>query len=343
MVDIKLLTKLMNARGVSGEESHVREIILKEIKCYVSDCKVDNAGNLIAHIKGKSPRVMLAAHMDEIGLMVSNIESDGKIRFSTVGGIESISLIGERVHISTKSNYIQGIITTNEISDGNPEMKVPKADNMYVDTGLTKDALKKLGVKIGSYLTLMQENIVLGDKNIVCGKALDDRVGCYILIDLIKRCSKKTKCELYFVFTVQEEIGIYGAKTSAYSIAPAWALAVDTTAADDSDKDNATRKIGGGPCITIKDAELLGNRCLNNWIEKIAKKIKVPVQYDVSDIGTTDALTISLSRGGVPSSVLSIPVRNVHSTYGIADTRDIDSAVKILAALLKNPPKVCAS
>jgi len=341
MVNLKLLIKLMEARGVSGEEDHVRRIIIEEIEKYVDDYKVDTAGNLIAHLKGDSPRVMLAAHMDEIGLMVSNVESDGKIKFSLIGSIENISIIGERVQISTKNGIIQGVITTNEISDGKPEMKVPKIEDMYVDTGLSKEELKKIGVKIGSYLTLVQDNVVLGSDKIICGKAIDDRIGCYILIELIKRCSKISKNEIYFVFTVQEEIGIYGAKTSTYTIAPMWAIAVDTTSADDSNRDNATRKLGEGPCVTIKDAELLGNRCINGWIEGIAKKLDVPIQYDVSDVGTTDALTISLSRGGVPSTVVGIPVRNVHSTYGIVNADDIDSSIKILSALLKNPPKVC--
>src|SRR3989338_4318978 len=131
MVDIKLLYKLMSARGVSGEEEHVREIILKEIKKHIDDYKVDTAGNLIALIKGKPPRAMLAAHMDEIGLMISNIDTDGKIRISAVGGIEAVSIVGARVHIKTKQGSMQGVITTNEISDGNPENKVPKMEDMY--------------------------------------------------------------------------------------------------------------------------------------------------------------------------------------------------------------------
>lgn len=333
-----LLEKLLNAFGVSGSEENIRKIIVKEIKRYVDKISVDKVGNLIAYKRGKSPKVMLAAHLDEIGLIVKTIDGVGRIYFSNIGVIEPITLLGQRVSVDTKKGLVYGVITTDDISNSFTIDNKPRLVDLFIDTGLAQNELIKIGVKTGDYIFFKRKTINLGSKNLVSSKALDDRVGCYILVQLAKKL-KKAKNETYFVFTVQEEVGLYGAKTSAYSIDPDWAIAVDVTNADDF-TDSPTNKIGYGPCITIKDAEMLGNHTINNKIIELAKKHKIPLQYDVSDLGTTDALSISLSRRGVPATALTVPVRNIHTTIGIVNREDIENEIKLLELLLKNPPKL---
>lgn len=338
MVDF--LRRLMETDGISGDESEVRDLIMKEIRKHVDEVTVDSIGNLIAHKKGESPRVMLAAHMDEVGLMVRNIDNDGSISFSPIGSIESLSLIGQRVRIKTGKKSVPGVITTAAMSNGDPLTEMPKADDIFIDTGLGREDLLKCGVRQGSFISLQQETGMLCDDSMVYGRAADDRIGCYILVELAKRL-KKIGLETFFVFTVQEEIGLYGARTSAYKIKPEWAIAVDITNAEDKGPKQHSNMLGKGPCITLKDSGMITSRCINNWIEDIARQRKIPVQYDIGEKGTTDALSISLSREGVPATVVGVAARNLHTTIGMASIRDIENTVNLLEELLKNPPKVC--
>jgi len=332
-----LLERLISAFGVSGNEEKVRNIIQCEIKRYVDEVYVDKVGNLIAHKKGKKPKIMLSAHMDEIGLMVKNIEPKGRIYFAEIGGADPVMLLGERVHIETKKGTIHGAITTRDVNDGSFINQIPRVEELFVDTGLSERELKKLGVEVGSYLSLERDLYYLGSNKIICGKAFDNRIGCYILIELAKRL-KKCGCETYFVFTIQEEIGLVGAMTSAYIVEPDWAVAVDVIETSDA-RGEPVITLGSGPFITIKDAEMIGNRTLNDYIIGIAKKKKIHIQRDVSEVGTTDATSISITKGGVPSTVFGVPIRNLHTATAVANKDDIEDAILILEEFLKNPPK----
>lgn len=335
-----LLRRLMETDGISGDESEIRDLLIKEIRKYVDEVAVDSIGNLIAHKKGETPRVMLAAHMDEIGLMVKGVASDGNVAFSRIGGIEPLTLIGQRVKIKTGKEPVFGVITAPDISNGNLISELPKPEDMYIDTGFSEEELAKKGVKVGSFISLQQETGMLSDERVIYGRALDDRVGCYALIEVAK-LSKKALNDIYFVFTVQEEIGLYGAKTSTYKIKPDLAIAVDVTNAEDKGGRAHSNILGKGPCITLKDSGMITNRCMNDWLTDVAKQKNIPVQYDVGDKGTTDALSISLSREGVPATVIGVAVRNIHSTIGMANMRDIENTIKLLEEFVKNPPKVC--
>jgi endoglucanase len=332
-----LLEKLISAFGVSGNEEKVRNLIQDEIKKYVDEVYVDKVGNLIAHKKGKKPKIMLSAHMDEIGLMVKNIEPKGRIYIAEIGGADPVMLLGERVHIETKKGTIHGVITTREVNDGSFITQIPRVEDLFVDTGLDKAELEKLGVEIGSFLSLERDLYYLGKENIICGKAFDNRIGCYVLIELTKRI-KNSSCEVYFVFTIQEEIGLVGAMTSAYKVEPDWAIAVDVIETSDA-RGEPVITLGKGPSITMKDAELIGNKTLNDCIMKIAKKKKIQIQKDVSEIGTTDATSIAITKGGVPSTVVGVPIRNLHTATAVADKEDIENTIIILEEFLKNPPK----
>ena len=331
-----LLEKLVSIFGVSGNEESVRNVIMEEIKNHVDEVFVDKLGNLIAHKKGERPKVMLAAHMDEIGLMVKSIEGRGRITFSIIGGVDNVMLLGERVHIETPKGIIHGVITCKEVNDGIILGRIPKTDDIFVDTGLNKDDLKKLGIEIGTFMALERDMYYLGSDKIICGKAFDDRIGCYILIELAKRLKETCKNEIFYVFTVQEEIGLVGALTSTYIVEPDWAIVVDVTETNDTGE--VTKTIGRGPCLTIKDAEIIGNKILNKHILEIAKKNKIHIQRDVTDEGTTDAASISVTKGGVPCTVLGVCVRNLHTATSVADRRDIDKTIKILEELLKLSP-----
>jgi endoglucanase len=303
---------------------------------------VDKFGNLIAHKKGSGPTVMLVAHMDEVGLMIKSINERGNIFCSEIGGLEPVSLIGRLVSIKTNKNQIYGVISTPEINDDEEVTALPKIDDLFVYTGLNKKELMSQGVEIGSFIELVRETVFLGNKNMICGKALDDRVGCCILVELAKRL-KKSKDDIYFVFTVQEEIGLYGSKTSIEAINPSWAIVVDVTNADDSHEHTheVTKEVGLGPCVTVKDADMIANVCIDGWLKDIAKKNKIPIQLEVSDIGTTDALSISISKGGIPTAVVGVAVRNLHTTSGVASLKDIENTIRLLTELIKNHPATC--
>ena len=333
---MELLEQLVTAFGVSGSEEMIESIIRENIKPYVDEITRDKLGNLIARKKGKIPRVMLASHMDEIGLIVKSVDSFGRLFVSFIGGIDSITLLGERVHVQGDKGIVHGIITTKEIASGLDVKNVPKMDELYIETGLSKAELTKRGIGVGAIVSPEQELFYLGTNEILCGKAFDNRIGCYILIETAKRL-KDSEHEVYYVFTVQEEIGLFGAVTSAYRIEPDWAIVVDVT--EVSEMDEIIRTIGKGPCITIKDAAMLGHKTINDLIKRIAKQKKIPLQPDVSDMGATDALSISITRGGVPTGVLSIPVKNIHTTKSIAHKKDIENAIELLAEVLRNPPK----
>ena len=334
----KLLFELMDTLGPSGNEENVRKIISRAIKKYVDEMKVDKMGNLVVRVKGNGRKAMLTAHMDEIGLMVNRIEKNGRLRFSALGGIESITLAGQTVSILKKDNQeaCKGVISFYELHEALEIKNIPKIEDLYIDTGLTKKELEKKGIEIGSYIVTKHKSSNLGNDKILSGKALDNRVGVYILIQLIKKI-KKINLDSYFVFTVQEEVGLYGAKTSVYNINPEFGIAIDATNSADSETETI---MGKGPVITVKDAEIIANRELNEYIRKLAKRYKIPLQLEVVDIGTTDATSIMFSKGGVPSTVVSVPVRNLHSNIGIVDFNDVQNAIKLLERLLKEPPKI---
>ena len=337
----ELLMKLIDANGPSGHEHPVRAIIMSEIKKYVDEMFVDKMGNLIAHKRGKGMRVILAAHMDEVGLMVKKIEENGLIKVSTIGGVEAISLVAQKVDILTDGGEVHGVISFEALAGDNLIEDVPEIDDLYVETGLTKDQVIKIGVKIGDYIVPTHHPSFLGSKKVIAGKAMDDRTGCYVLIKLIQLLkNKKCPLDVFFVFTVQEEIGLYGAQTSLYKIDPEWGIAVDTTTFTDPDK-KVECGVGHGPILVVKDSEMIANRCLNGWLQKIAKKKKISIQLKVEEYGTTDATKIMMHKGGMPAAVLAIPVNNIHTTISIAHMDDIRNCVIILEELLKNPPKTC--
>lgn len=319
---MKLLEKLTQTDGVSGNERAVGAVIYEEAEKYCDEISIDAIGNIIAHKKGKGKRVMLAAHMDEIGIVVTYIDDKGFLRFSAVGGLTVKELVARRVRFS---NGVIGVIGCEE----EEFHKKAAMDKLYIDIGARSREDAEKSVKIGDTAAFAGEYYENG--SIVVSKALDNRTGCYILLEVLKKL-KKNKNDLYFVFTAQEEVGLRGAKVSAYSINPEFAIAVDVTEVGDTPAaPKISVRLGGGAAIKVKDRSVLCDIDVREAMIAAAKKLKIAYQLEIMNDGGTDAGAIHLSRGGVKTGGISLPVRYIHSPSETASAEDIDACIKLTA------------
>lgn len=333
-----LLEKLSNARGASGNEKEVREILIEEVKHRVDDYRVDTIGNLITHKKAKGARrnalkVMIAAHMDEVGLMIVHVDGKGFLKFSKVGGIDDRVLLSKVVKIGKDAKV--GVIGSKPVhlTTSKERETVIESNAMYIDIG-AKSKEEALGsVRIGDYATFATEYAEMGD-GLVKGKALDDRVGCAILADLLKR---DYPFDLYGVFTVQEEVGVRGARVAAYAIEPDVAFALESTPCDDSPKETKLEpriRLGKGPAITIADRSTFTDPRLVKLLMDTGKDNRIPFQIKQPMIGSTDVGRIHLTKEGVPSAVVAVPTRYIHSPVAVLSTDDFDHAIALMSKAL---------
>lgn len=343
MSDLKnILKNLSNAHGVSGYEGNIRQIIENQVKPYVDEIRTDKMGNLIATKKGDNPKVMLAAHMDEIGLMVKYIDDKGFIRFTKTGGWFDQTLLNQRVVLHAEKAIIYGVIGSKppHIMKEEDKKKVIKAEDMFIDIGVTsRKEAEKLGVSIGTPITPDMELKFMGN-NRVTGKAFDNRAGCAMLVHALREI-KEIKATVHAVFTVQEEVGLKGAKTSAFGLYPDVAIAADVTITGDHpgiEKKDSAIEIGKGPAITVSDAEgrgiIVPQRVLK-WLKEAAEINNIPYQLEVSSGGTTDASAIHLSKQGIPSGVISIPTRYIHTPVSVLSLEDLEKAAKLVARAIE--------
>ncbi|HOQ36291.1 MAG TPA: M42 family metallopeptidase [Acetivibrio sp.] len=322
-----LIKKLTGAVGVSGNEEEIRELIIQEIKDYVDEINVDALGNLIAVKKSKGKKIMVAAHMDEIGLMVTHIDEKGFLRFSTVGGISRFDSIGQRVRF--KNGTVGAVYYEDKLED----MKDLRFSKMYIDIGASNREEAEKSVKIGDTACFAGEAVKQGD--MVISKALDDRSGCAVVVKAIKDLPQ-TDNEIYFVFTVQEELGLRGAGTAAYSIKPDMAIAVDVTMTGDTPESHAMEvKCGRGPAIKIKDRSVICHPQVRKLLEEAAEKNGIPYQLEILEAGGSDPGSIHITAGGIPSGAISIPCRYVHSPVETASLKDIENAARLLIEAIK--------
>ncbi len=318
---METLKKLTQIYGVSGCEDRIRDVIKSEIGSYCDEIDIDALGNLIAHKKGNGKKIMLAAHIDEIGVIATFIDDNGFIRFSAVGGLMINELIRERVVFK---NGTVGVIGAD---DEEAFKKDAKIDKLYIDIGAKdkKDAQSK--VSIGDSAAFMGEFIETEER--VISKALDNRAGCYILTEAIKNI-KDNENDLYFVFTTQEEVGLRGAKVSAYSIDPEIAIAIDVTDTFDTPGDKKQPvSLGKGAAIKVMDRSVLCNAQVRCTLIDTAKKNNIPYQLEIMADGGTDAGAIHLSRSGVKTGGISLPVRYIHSPSEMADKNDIKACIEL--------------
>ena len=340
-----VLKKILDASGVSGFEKEIAEVMKQELKKSCSDVSIDTFGNVIAR-KGKGrKKIMLAAHMDEIGFLVKYITKEGFIHFIKVGGIDDRILLGQRVIIKAKAGDVFGIIGAKppHLSKEEERKHPIKYEDMFIDIGVKtrEDAQKK--VEIGDSIVFDSGCGVLHG-NLYFGKAIDNRVGCYAMIKIMEQL-KKVPAEVYAVATVQEEVGLKGARTSSFKINPDFAIAIDTTVAGDTPGIKETEsalKLGDGVAITIIEAAGRGvivNEKVKELFIDTAKKNKIKYQIDVIEGGMTDGAIIYMNREGIPTGVLSIPTRYVHSSTGVFDHRDLDAAVELAVKIIEKVAK----
>ncbi|WHH59496.1 M42 family metallopeptidase [Petroclostridium sp. X23] len=320
-----LLKELTQCYGPSGNEEKIRELLIEKIKDYVDEISVDPLGNLIARKKGNGKKLMFAAHMDEIGIIVTFIDDNGFLRFSNIGGVSPHYSLFQKVIFE---NGTIGIIGYEEKIE---EMKNLKLEKMFVDIGASSKEEAEKMVNIGDAACFTGE--FHQNFNKVSSKAMDDRIGCYILIEVIKSI-KDNHNDLYFVFTVQEELGLRGAKTSAYSISPDYAIAIDVTGMGDiPGAKPMALKLGKGPAVKVKDSLIITHPFVRNLMVDTAKENEIPYQLEVLERGGTDSGAIHLTKGGIPSGVLSIPTRYIHSPREILDMDDVKNAIALMIAI----------
>lgn len=338
MSDIKnLLERLSNAHGVSGYEGNIRKIIEEEIRPFVDEIRTDKMGNLLATKNGGSPRLMLAAHMDEIGLMVKYIDEKGFVYFTTTGGWFDQTLLNQRMILHTVNGPIYGVIGSKPPhAMKEEETKKPvKAEDMFIDIGATsKEDAEKSGVFPGTPITSDTEFKSLCN-DFVTGKALDDRGGCAVLIEALQRI-KDVKATIHAVFTVQEEVGLKGGRTSAFGLDPDVALVSEVTFTGDHpgiEKKDSALVIGKGPVITISDAEgrgIIVPESVLKWLQNAARSGNIPYQLKVGSGGQTDASIIHLTREGIPTGVISTPSRYIHTPVNVLSMNDLENSEKLI-------------
>jgi len=330
-----LIQKLVETPSPSGYEAKIREIVRAEIAPHVDEIRVDALGNLIAR-KGKKSahglKIMLAAHIDEIGLIVTHVDENGFASFSPIGGVRPLNCVGGRVRFL---NGQAGVIYTEPLDDPS---RSPSFEQLYIDLG--SSSRKDCPVGVGDVAVFERPFTDMGNR--LVSKAMDDRIGAAVLIEALRQL-KSTPHELYFVFSVQEEVGVRGATTAAFGIDPDLGLASDVTGTGDTPRRTSRRmevSLGKGPAIKVRDGGMLADTRVVGWMVKAAKKAGLPYQLEILEGGSTDARAIQLTRAGVPAGCLSIPCRYVHSPSEMVDFRDVENAVRLLVELISKPVKL---
>ena len=337
---IDLLRKLSEAYGPPGYEDEVRQIMIKELEKVADEVYVDNLGNVIAVHKGNNPKIMLAAHMDEVALLITHIDKNGFLRFHVLGGIDPRVLYSQEVVIKTENEAVHGYIGAKPPHLLKPEerKKVPDIDQLFIDIGASsKEEVEKLGVSVGSTATFVPRFKELKN-NRVMGKAFDDRAGCTALIEVMRKI-RNSPCTVYGVATVQEEVGLRGARTATWQVEPDIGLAIEGTTASDTPgtpEHLTSTKVGWGPAITIADKSMVTHPKILRRLIEIAKKNNIPFQFKRTVSGGTDAGSIHLTKKGIPAGVVSVPCRYIHSPLSILDLNDLENAIRLVDAFVRS-------
>lgn len=334
---LELIKKITAIPGISGRENLVRDFIIEQIKDY-AEYQIDPLGNLLVFRKGRKPanhKVMIDAHMDEVGFIITDITSEGFLHFAKVGGINTAVLAGRRVKVG--ENGINGVFGIKPIHlvEKADERKLPSDDNLYIDIGAEnrEEALKY--VQPGDSAWFSSETVEFGS-GFLKAKALDDRVGCAILIKMIQN---EPEYDLWFSFSVQEEIGLRGAKTAAFSIAPEYAIAVETTTAADISGVKGDKRVcilGNGGVVSFMDRSTIYSRELFDRAFEIAGEKNIPCQTKTMVAGGNNAGAIHQSRGGVKVLTVSVPCRYLHSPACVINFKDVESSLELINELAED-------
>jgi putative aminopeptidase FrvX len=338
---IKMLKEITKAQGIPGNEKEPREIMKKYAAGYVDTFETDNLGSLIAKKTGNSvgPKIMLAAHLDEVGFIITRIDEQGFIFFQTLGGWWSHVLLGQTVVITTrKGRKIKGIVGTTP-HHAHDKKNVVELQDLYIDIGVAnKKEVVDVGIRLGDMVSPHFELATMVNEDYIMAKSWDDRVGCAVIIEVLRHLKyEEHHNTVYAVGTIQEEVGNRGAKTSAHKIKPDMAFVIDVANAKDTPgaSKNKTRELGKGPLVVYYDKTMIAHKGLINFVIDIAEKYDIPYQMDAFNGGGTDGGSIHLSEDGIPTITLGIAVRYVHSTAGIIHKQDFEWLVSLLVALIK--------
>jgi endoglucanase len=322
----ELIRKLTETYGPSGSEEKIRAVIRAEVESLADELRVDPLGSLVAHKQGDGKRIVLAAHMDEIGVMVTYVDEKGFARFTNIGGVRTLSCVGGRVIFADGT---LGVINVEQKRDNAD--KVPQMSQLYIDVGAT--SRDDCPVQVGDAAVFVRPFAAQGTRLIA--KAMDDRIGCAALIETLRRL-ERTPHDVYFVFTVQEEVGLRGARTSAYGIDPDMAIAVDITATGDTPESrHMAVEMGKGPAIKVQDRGMIAHVEVRELLTQRAKEAKIPYQLEVLELGSTDAAAMQLVRAGVPAGCISLPCRHFHSPSEMVDEGDVENCVRLLLEVLQ--------
>lgn len=326
-----LLKEYTSAFGVSGCEKEIRNIIKADVES-LGDTRIDKLGNFILHKKGEGKRVMLAAHMDEVGFLVNGIKEDGRIKFAAIG-IDPRILISKRV-VFGRTKMV-GVIGAKPIhlQSGDERNRPVPAKELAIDIGATSKEEASKHVKLGDYATFDSEYRDMG--RFIKSKALDDRVGCAVITEVMQ---DNYKLDLFGAYTVQEEVGLRGAGSAAFGIEPEIAIVLEGTTCADIAKDERdwVTTPGAGPALSLMDRSSVANRKLLQRIEEVAKANNIPYQYRRGDVGGNDAGRIHKAKEGCITATISVPTRYIHSPISMIHKEDYENVVRLVKALLKS-------
>ncbi|BCB05078.1 M42 family metallopeptidase [Bacillus sp. KH172YL63] len=341
---LTMLKDLTDAKGVPGNEREVRNVMKKYIEPYADEMLTDNLGSLIAKKVGdeQGPKIMVAGHLDEVGFMVTKVDSKGFLRFQTVGGWWSQVMLAQRVTIVTSKGDVTGVIGSKPPHILSPEArkKAVEIKDMFIDIGASsREEVKEWGVKPGDMVVPHFEFTVMNNEKMLLAKAWDNRIGCAIAIDVLKHLqNEKHPNVVYGVGTVQEEVGLRGARTAAAKIQPDIAFAVDVGIAGDtpgiSDKDSSS-KMGDGPQIILYDASMVSHKGLRDFVTDTADELNIPYQFDALPGGGTDSGAIHITANGVPALSITIATRYIHSHAAMLHRDDYENTVKLITEVIK--------
>jgi len=339
---VKLLASLSNAFGPPGSEDEVREILRKELEEIADEVKVDRLGNIFFYHHGKEdyPKIMITAHMDEVAYLITNIDDNGFLRFHTLGGIVNRIMPGQRILLKGEKGYVKGIIGTKPPHIMKPEEreKVIPMEDLFIDIGAaSREEAEEKGVTIGTTGVFDVEFIELGGGYLM-GKAFDDRAGCTVLVEVFKAL-KDTPYNLVAVGTVQEEVGLRGARTAAWQIYPEYALALEGTFANDVPGvrgDRISAKLKNGPVITIVDRTTITHPKILKTLVKVAREKNIPFQFKKIPAGGTDAGAIHLTKAGIPSGTVAVPCRYIHGPAAVTHIEDIKNTIRLIEEFIKS-------
>jgi tetrahedral aminopeptidase len=327
---IPIIQKLTETHGPSGYESQVRAAIRAEIEPHADEIHIDALGNLIAIENPGSNggvKIMLSAHMDEIGVIATHIDERGFIRFIPIGGVNRSYCIGGRVRFLNGSGGVIGIENQED------QNRLPAFENMFIDVGAS--SRESCPVRVGDVAVFDRPFSDYGDR--LVAKAMDDRVGIAMLVETMRQMGESPH-QVYFVFSVQEEVGLRGATTAAFGLEPDIGIAIDVTRSGDTPKGiRMETALGKGPAIKVRDSGMLADPRVVDWMVRVAEQENLPYQLEVLEAGTTDARAIQLSRAGVPAGCLSIPCRYIHAPSEMVDYNDVQNGVRLLLAMLGRP------